>query len=316
MLGAALTVPHAVPATYPSRPIRMLVGFSAGGSVDSAARIVADGLSKRLGQQVLVDNRPGVSGLLAADLVAKAEPDGHTLLFSSNGALTITPHLVAKPPFDPLTDLAPVARIARVDAVLVVNPDVPANNIKEFTALLRRQPGKYSFASSGTGGPTHLAGELFKSSGGLDMVHVPYKGDAPAMVDVISGVVPVAIPVIPSAEKFIKSGRVRALASFGEQRSATFPDLPTLAESGFPGVTGGAWYAVLAPARTPAPIVGKIGDALTSVLADPQIVLRMQAAGTVPWPAANAQETGAYIRREYEKWGTVVRDAKIPISIN
>lgn len=299
---------------FPVRPVKLVVGFAPGGSVDIAARIVAEALGPRLGQQVVVDNRAGGSGVLASATVAKAEPDGHTLLFASNGALTINPHL-APGQGEPLADFVPVARIARVDALLVVHPDVPAQTFAEFVELLKRQPGKYSFSSSPFG-PTHLAGELLKKRAGVAMVHIPYKGDAPALVDTMGGVVPANISVVPSVAKFIQAGKLRALASFGERRLAEFPDLPTLGELGYPGVTAGAWYVILAPQGTAAPAVAHLQRELQAVLKDPQVLTRMRAAGMEPFPSASPQEAGDYIRQEYRKWGTLIREAGIRMSSN
>ena len=298
-------------SSYPDRPVKLLVGFAPGGSVDTAARILADGLRQRLNQQVVVDNRPGASGMLAGDLVAKGEADGYTLLFSSNGALTINPHLVAKPLFDPVADFAAVARVAQVDAVFVVNNDVPARTFPEFVALARKSPGKYAFGSSGNGGPTHLAGELLKKSAGIDMTHIPYKGDAPALVDVIGGTTPAAIPVMPSVKAFIKAGRVRALATFGEKRSSDFPELPTVAESGYPGFFAGAWYVVVAPAKTPQPIVVRLAAEIEATLKDPEIIKRMEAANVTPFPSASPQVAAAFIKTESDKWGALIRSANI-----
>lgn len=301
-------------SAYPTRPVKLLVGFAPGGSVDIAARIVAEALGPRLGQQVVVDNRAGGSGVLASQAAAKADPDGHTLLFASNGALTINPHL-APGQGDPMADFVPVARIARVDALLVVHPQVPAANFREFIALLKREPGKYSFSSSPYG-PTHLAGELLKKRAEVSMVHIPYKGDAPALVDTMSGVVPANISVVPSVAKFIQAGRVRALASFGEKRLAEFPDLPTVGELGYPGVTAGAWYVVLAPSGTPGAVVQQLQRELQAVLKDPQVVARMGAAGLDPFPSAGPQEAGEYIQQEYRKWGTLIREANIRMTNN
>jgi len=304
----------AAQSAYPVRPVKLLVGFAPGGSVDIAARIVAEALGPRLGQQVLVDNRPGGSGVLASQVVAKAEPDGHTLLFASNGALTINPHLVPGQA-EPLSDFVPVARIARVEALLVVNPHVPAATFGEFIALLRREPGNYSFSSSPYG-PTHLAGELLKKRADVNMLHIPYKGDAPALMDTMSGVVPVNISVVPSVSKFIHAGAVRALASFGDKRLAEFPELPTVSELGYPGVTAGAWYAVLAPKDAPPAVVQRLESELQAVLGSPQVTARMSAAGMEPFPSAGPQQAGEYIQQEYRKWGALIREANIRMTNN
>lgn len=299
---------------FPNRPIRLVVGFSAGGAVDLTARIVAERLSKELGQPIIVDNRPGASGLLAATNVSKSEPDGYTLLFSSNGALTINIQIVDKPPYDPLTAFAPIARIARVDGVIVVAPDFPAKDFNEFLKLIRSSPGKYSFASSGLGGPTHLVGELLKKEAGLDLLHIPYAGDAPALNDVLGGTVPIAISVIPSADQFLKAGRLRMIASLGERRLSEFQNVPTVAESGFPKVVGGAWYAVLAPAKTPAPVISILSDSISRVMTDPAVMRRLEAIGVEP-AFTPSKELSTYIEDELEKWRQVINYSIDPAGI-
>ena len=314
LASAAATVPASAQGAFPTRPVKLVVGFAAGGSVDIAARIVAEALGPRLGQQVLVENRPGGGGALAAQAVAMGEADGSTLLFASNGSMTIGPHLSPGQP-DPLAGFVPVTRIARVDALLVVHPQVPAATFGEFIALLKREPGKYSFSSSPYG-PTHLAGELLKRRADVNMVHIPYKGDAPALVDTVGGTVAVNISVVPSVAKFIQTGKVRALASFGEKRASEFPDLPTVSELGYPGVTAGAWYAVLAPKGTPAAAMARVDRELQHVLRDPQVGARMQAAGMEPFPSAGPQEAADFLQQESRKWGTLIREAGIRVTGN
>jgi tripartite-type tricarboxylate transporter receptor subunit TctC len=243
--------------------------------------------------------------------VARSEPDGLTLFFTSNGALTITPHLVSKSPFQPLSDFAPITRVAQVDAVLVTHPSIPATDFRSFLALVKAAPGKFAFASSGNGGPTHLAGELLKRDAGIELLHVPYKGDSPALVDIMGGAIAFGIPVIPSAAPFIKSGRLRALASFGEHRLPDFPDVPTIAESGCPSVSAGAWYAVVAPAKTPAAIVTLLNERISATLADPEVARKLVAAGMQPSAASTPGATASYIKSEYDKWGALIRSARI-----
>jgi tripartite-type tricarboxylate transporter receptor subunit TctC len=312
LAGAALLAASPVAAqAYPERPVRVVVTFPPGGGADNIARFLAEPMSKALGQRVVVENRAGANGVIGVDHVAKAAPDGYTLLLGSGGATTISPHL-AKLPYDPLKDLAPISMIATNDGLLLVHPSFPATNVKEFIEVLKKAPGKYSFGSSGAGGPTHLAGELFKQQAGVDMQHVPYKGDGPAIADLIAGHIPIMVTVLATAAPHLRTGRVQAIAALGANRFPQLPQVPTLIESGFPGFTAGSWFGLYAPAGTPAAVVAKVNEAVRGALADPQLKEQFALQGSEPVYSTPA-ELEKYLRNEYEKWGKVITEAKIKI---
>ena len=292
--------------TYPDRPVRTIVTFPPGGGFDNVARLLVPGIAKALGQQVIVDNRAGATGQIGTTAGARAEPDGYTLLFGGVGALAIAPHL-AKTPYDPLKDFAPISMVAVNDGLLIVNPRFPAKDLKGFIETLKQSPGKYSFASAGTGSVTHMAGELLKTRAGLDMVHIPYKGDGPAIADLVGGTVPIMVTVFATAAPFVKSGQVRPIAALGTSRFPQMPDVPTLNESGFPGLTGGSWLGLYAPAGTPRDVIAKINAAVRVALQDKEVLERLSAQGTKA-VASSPEELGAFTREEHAKWGQVIRD--------
>ena len=297
---------------YPNKAIRLIHGYAPGGATDNVARILSEGLRKELGQPIVVESRPGASGTLAATAVARSEPDGYTLILGTVGSQTINVQLISPPPYDPVRDFSAIGLVVINDGVVVVNNSFPAKSLKEFVEELKKNPDKYFFGSSGTGGPTHLGGELLKSTLGVQMTHVPYRGDGPALTDVFGGTLPIHVTVMASAAPFIQSGSVRAIAALGEQRFPEFPDLPTIAESGYPGFSAGAWIALFAPGGTPAPIVKTLSDATRKVLADPEVVKRLAALGSRV-QASTPEGLTDLVKADYKKWGDVIRENKINV---
>ncbi len=295
---------------YPVRPVTLVVGFAPGGGTDTAARIVQKRLSESLGQQVVVDNKAGAGGNIAADHVSKAQPDGYTFLLANVGSLTVAPHMIARLGYDPLRDLAPITMGVVFANVLVVHASVPAKTVAEYVKLANASPGSMGYGTSGIGGAGHLAGELFKLVARADVVHVPYKGGAPAMSDLLGGQIPSAFASAPSAVPHVKTGKIRALATTGAARSFFLPDVPTIAESGYPGYEATNWYAFVAPAKTPKDIIDKLNRDLHAALKSPEVRDQLLAAGMEPQPGT-PEELARYIEREYQTWGKVVKAAKI-----
>ncbi|HZM48462.1 MAG TPA: tripartite tricarboxylate transporter substrate binding protein [Burkholderiales bacterium] len=312
-LAAALACPQ--PATsaeqYPARPVRMVAPFPPGGGADITGRILADGLGPALGQTVVVDNRGGAASILGTDIVTKAAPDGYTLLLGPI-SLAFNAALYRKLPYDALRDLAPISLVADQPNILVAHPSVPAKSFKEFIALARAQPGKFTYGSAGSGTGTHLAMELLLMSQKVVMVHVPYKGAAPALTGVIGNEVSAFLSTFASALPLVKSERLRAFGVTSAQRAATLPDTPTIAEAGVPGYEYTTWYGFLAPAGTPRAIVEKLNRATVEVLGSPKVAERYVGQGLTPIPSTPARFAD-HLKRETEKWTKVVRDAKIPL---
>jgi len=306
-----LAIPYAQAQDYPAKPIRFIVGYAAGGATDIDARLVADGWQKSFGQPVLVENRPGASGLLAADIASKAAPDGYTLMMGTGGTMTIAIHLT-KANFDPLKDFIPIAPFAVNDAALIVNASFPAKNLREFIDVVKKAPGKYSFGSSGLGGPTHLAGELLKFRAGINMQHIPYKGDSQALADILGGNLPMMMVSVPSAAQQMKSGAVRTIAMLTEKRAPEFPDVPTVAESGYPGYAVNQWIAPIAPTGVPQPIIRKLNLVVQQVARDPEVIKKMVAMGSRA-EAGPPEDLGRVIREDYARWGEVIRTAGIKL---
>jgi tripartite-type tricarboxylate transporter receptor subunit TctC len=296
--------------TYPSRPLSMVVGFAPGGGTDTVARILAKTLGDALGQQVVVENRAGAGGNIATDYVAHAAPDGHTLLLGNVGSLTVAPHLIENLPYDPLRDFAPITMAVVFANVVVVPASSPAQTFAEFVKLAREKPGTITYGSSGIGGAGHLAGELLKGAAKIDIVHVPYKGGGPAMQGMLGGQIHAYFAAPSSVVGHIKSGRVRALATTGPRRAQLLPDVPTIAESGYPGYEAMNWYAYVAPARTPKDIIGRLNREIVKALAAPDVAAFLESQGMEP-SSSSPEELGRYIAREYETWGKVVRQAGI-----
>ena len=305
----AVTAGTASAQSYPNRAIRMLVPSTPGGSVDTLARTVAPKLAEKWGQQVVVDNRAGAGGAIAGELLAKAPPDGYTLMMGTIAA-TATNVSLQKVNYDPLRDFAPVTLVATQNLMLVVHPSVPAKSVKDIIALAKAKPGQLSFASAGNGTGGHLSGELFKLLAGIDLLHIPYKGVAPALVDVVAGQVSMTFASLLSGTPHYKSGRLRAYAVTGAKRSAALPELPTMQEAGVKGYESSAWYGVLAPAGTPADIVNKLNAEIVGILKQPETNERLSQEGAEPVGNTPAQ-FGAHIKSEIEKWRKVIRAAGI-----
>jgi tripartite-type tricarboxylate transporter receptor subunit TctC len=284
----------------------MLVGFAAGGGTDTTARAIGQPLSEALGQQVIVDNRPGAAGNIAADITAHSVPDGYTILMGTIAALAINPSLYQKLPFDPLKDFEPISLAVSSMNVLVVHPSVAAKNVKELIALAKAQAGKLTYGSSGVGGAGHLAGVLFDQLAGTKMIHVPYKGGAPAIIALVSGEVNMVFATAETAVPQVKAGKIRALGVTTAKRSALLPDLPTIAEGGLPGYEANNWYGLLAPAKTPAAIVERLNREVVKVLNMPNVKEQLFRSGLDASPST-PKEFGAYIKSEMAKWSKVVK---------
>lgn len=291
-------------AAYPDRPIKLVVPYTPGGVTDALARVLAKGLSDRVGQPVVVENRGGGGANIGADAVAKAAPDGYTLLMGSAATHAINSSLYKSLSYDHIRDFAPITQVAQVPNILVVHPSVPAKDVRELIAYAKANPGKLNFGSSGSGGTIHLSGELFKTLAGVDMLHVPYKGSAPAVSDLLGGQVQVMFD--SSVVPHVKSGRLRALAVTSSKRSTALPDVPTMAEAGLPGYESTAWFGVLAPAGTPQPILARLHDEMVAVLKDPATQAWMKQQGFDAIGDTPAQ-FAAYIRKETDKWAKVVK---------
>ena len=311
LAAAALAVAGTVGGqSFPSRPVTLTVGFAPGGGTDTAARIIAQKLSENLGQSVVVDNKAGAGGNLAAQYIAMAAPDGYTIHLTSVGPMSVSPHLVKDLAFDPKRDIAPITMGVVFPNVMVVHSGVPAKTLDEFVALAKQKPGQINYASAGVGGAGHLAGELFKERAGINMVHVPYKGGGPAMADLLAGRIDMYIGVPSTVAQHVEAGKLRALATTGAKRSSTMPSVPTVAESGYPGFEATNWYAFVAPGKTPKDVLDFWNRELTKVLNDPQVRAELAKHGLDPAPGTR-EELAQYFERESQKWGKVVRDAKI-----
>jgi len=296
-------------ANWPTKPVRLIVAAAPGGGTDVVGRLIAQRLSERFGQPFVVENRGGAGGSVGADAVAKSPADGYTLLMT-NDQFTVGASFAANTSYDVLKDFAPVGLVGRTPVVLGVNPSVPANTVGELVALVRSNPGKYSFSSCGNGTPLHLAGELLNISAHIDLAHVPYRGCAPALLDVVSGQVPVFFNMIGNATPFAKSGKVRLLAVASAQRLPGNPSLPTIAESGFPGFETYPWYGVLAPAATPHDIVARLGAEITAAVKTPELSERLQSMSFDPI-TATPEAFAEILRGDLARWGRVVREAKV-----
>ena len=295
--------------TYPTKAVRLVVPFLAGGSTDIVGRTVAQKLSEMWGQQAFVDNRPGGGTTIGTDMVAKAAPDGYTLLVTP-APFTINPSLLAQLPYDALNDFAPITLINTTPLVMVVNPGVPAKNVKELIALAKARPGKLNFGSSGTGGSNHLAGELFDAMTGVKMVHIPYKGNAGALTDIVGGHLDVVYNGITSAVALIRGGKLRALAVTSLQRSAALPDVPTLDESGLKGFEAVAWNGLSAPAKTPRDVIMKINADVIKIVNSPELKERLKADGSDP-VGNSPEQYAAFLRNEITKWARVIKVANV-----
>jgi tripartite-type tricarboxylate transporter receptor subunit TctC len=310
LAAAALEAGGASAQGYPEKAVRVVVPFPAGGAADIVARQVMQGLSAALGNQFIVDNRAGAGGAIGADNVARATADGYTLLFASSSALAINPHTMAKTPYDALRDFTPIVLIGYAPNVLVVHPSVPAKNVKELIAVARSRPGALNFASNGAGTLSHLTGELFMQRANVRMVHVPYKGAAPAVIDTMAGNVSVLFAAYPSVSSQERSGRVRALAVTGAKRAQIAPNLPTVAEAGLAGFESTQWWGLYGPAGLPAAIVNRLNAETNKVLKTSDVVRRLAADGADPAGGTPAQ-LASYHKADFERWGKVVKAAAI-----
>jgi len=303
-----LACAHAAAQSYPTKPIRMISPYAAGGGSDTLARIVGQKLNESWGQPVVVDNRPSAGGNLGAELVAKAAPDGYTLFVTPSAVLTINPHLYTQLRYDTFKDFAPVIAATNSPYFLVVHPKIPANNVKELVAFAKANPGKMNYSSSGNGSSTHLAGVLFNSIAGVNIVHIPYKGAAPAIVDLLAGNIQMrfssVVPVLPH----VRSGRLRGLAMTSAKRYAPMPDVPTIAESGLPGYVVESFYVIVAPAATPRAVVAKLNAEIARKLKDPEVHTRMAADGAEVI-AASVEDTAKMLRDDFERWAKPVKDS-------
>ena len=297
---------------YPTKPVRFVVPFAPGGTTDVLARLLGEKLSASLGQQFVIDNQAGAGGNIGTAQVAKAEPDGYTILMGTVGTHAINQSIYPRLPFDPIKDFAPVTLVATVPNVLVVNPEVPVHSVAELIALAKEKPGELNFASSGNGSSIHLSGELFKSMTGVDMVHVPYKGSGPAVVDLLGGQVEMMFDNLPSSAPHIKAGTLRPLGVTSKERSPTLPDVPTIAEAGVPGYEALSWFGVLVPAGTPDAVVTRLQQEIAKILADPAMRERFAELGAVPVGDTPA-EFAAFIGTETAKWADVVQKAGITL---
>ena len=296
--------------TYPAKPVRIIVPFPPGGPVDTLARIVGQQLSPALGQQVIIDNRPGANGIIGTDLAGKAAPDGYTLLMGNLGPLAINVSLYRKLPYDPVRGFAPVAMVAVAPQILVAHPSLPARSVRELVQLAKARPGQLVYGSPGTGSGAHLSMELFKTMTAVDIVHIPYKGATPALADLLGGQTSLVLSSIVPAQPFVKTGKLRGLAVTGRTRTPALPEVPTMAESGLPGFEAMAWFGVLAPAGTPQAIVLRLNSEIAGILRKPEIKDQLAGFGSEPG-GGMPEEFAAYIKTEIGKWGKVIKDAGI-----
>jgi tripartite-type tricarboxylate transporter receptor subunit TctC len=314
LLGAliAAAAASASAQTYPNKSIRLVVPFPPGGTTDILARDVGQRLTEAFGQSVVIDNRPGAAGNIGSDIVAKSPPDGYTLEMATVSTHAINPGLYSNLPYDHIKDFAPVILVARVPNVLEVNPAVPVNSVSDLIKLAKEKPGQINFASSGSGTSIHLSGELFKTMAGVEMVHVPYKGSAPALVDLVSGQVQVMFDNLPSSLPQIKAGKLRAIAVTSEQRSPALPDIPTIAESGLPGFEATSWFGIIAPAGTPPAIIAKLNAELDKWLQSPAGKELLLTQGALP-AGGTPEQFAAYIRAETDKWAKVIKVSRAKV---
>lgn len=311
-LAALVIQPVMAQEAYPSRPIKIVVGYAPGGSADIAARLAAEKLGQELKQPVIVENRPGAGGNIGADVVAHAAPDGYTLLMASTGQIVINPSLYKKMSFSPAKDLIPVTLMQNEHNLMVITPSIPAKTLKEFLAYAKANPTAVTFASPGLGSPAHLAGELMNQAAGLKMLHVPYKGTSAAVSDLLAGHVTMAIDNMPALLPQVKAGRLRALAVASEGRAVAAPDIPTMDEAGLAGYVVPAWKGLMAPAGTPRPIIEKLHAAMLKMLAMPDVQRRMINLGAEP-AGGTSEKFGELIKADTAKWAAVVKSTGISL---
>jgi tripartite-type tricarboxylate transporter receptor subunit TctC len=302
-LGLSLTVQA---QSYPNKPIRLICPFTPGGAVDIASRAIAAELSKTLGQTVTVDNKPGAGGNIGGAETARSAPDGYTIFMTTSGISAINPFLYAKMPYDPMKDLMPVSALVSLNNVLVVHPSVKANSVQELISLAKAQPGAVTYASSGSGTSIHMSAEMLKHLAGINMTHIPYKGSAPALTDLMGGQVMIMLDNIPSALPHIKAGKLRALATTGAKRDPLLPDLPTIAETGVTGYESGVWFGLAVPAGTPREIIAKLNAEAVKGTKSPDFVKRMTELG-YNIIGSSPEQMGDMLRTEVNRWGPIVK---------
>ncbi len=295
---------------FPSRPVRIVVAFPPGGPTDFVGRLVADKMTGLLGQRVYIDNKPGANGTLGGGDVAKSDPDGYSLFLTTAGAVTVSPHIMANMPFDTFRDFAPVSLVTKVSEVLVVSPKLGVKSVKDLVALAKQKPGAIPFASTGIGSPPHLAQLMLDSSAGVTFLHVPYRGAAPALTDLLGGQVEIVALDIPVVISQIQAGNLVPIGIAGDKRDAILPDVPTLAEQGYPNTDASNWYALLAPAKTPPDVIAKLNKAVDDALKDPAVRDKLVKTGATP-VGGTPESLGTFMKAEYEKWGRVVKEHDI-----
>ena len=297
--------------TFPTQPVKIVIGYASGGPLDTVARIVAQGMTEPLGQSVIVENKPGASGMIATEFVKRAAPDGYTIFFAPS-TYVVNPILSPKVPYDPVKDFAPISHLATLATVMVTAPESRINSVRDLVAAAKAEPGVLSYGSTGVGGPAHLSGELFLTQTGTQMIHVPFKGSAPALVEVMAGRVSYMFHPTTGLKELVQAGRVKPLAVAGTaQRLSDYPEVPTMAEAGFPGYEDvGVWFGVLAPANTPAPVIARLNAAVQSALKAPATLDRLKAVGAVPTGGTPAQFQ-EFIARDVARWTTIIKAAKI-----
>lgn len=309
-LSAATAGTETAAQAYPAKPVRMVVGFPAGGPTDIVSRTIAPRMSESLGQIVIVDNRGGAGGVIATEQVSKAAPDGYTVLMGTIGGIAVAMSLLPNRGYDTLRDFAPITQAVTVTNLLVVHPSVPAKNVKDLLAIARSKPGRLNYASSGNGTVTHLAGELFKLMGKVDITHIPFKGGAPALTALISGEVDLSYENSLVVTPHVRAGKVKALAVTGTKRSQLMPQLPTISESGLPGYNASGWYGLFAPAATPRAVVNRLNQEAVKALRMPDVVKTLSSQGAEP-VGNTTEEFTAFVKSEIEKWSNLVKLAKM-----
>ena len=310
LLLFAAAAPAAQAQDFPNRPIRMVIAFPPGGPTDFVGRLVADKVKDILGQSVIIENKAGANGALGADTVAKSPPDGYTLFLSTVGAVGITPNMRTDLPYDVLRDFAPVTLVVRNTTIMVVRADYPANTAMEFVEIAKKKNGSVPIASTGVGSTTHLAEEMFATAGGFKFVHVPYRGAAPALTDLLGGQVDAFFADVPALMTQITGGKVKVLGAASGQRNPKLPNVPTLAEQGYPDTSSDNWYGLLAPAKTPPAVIAKLNDAFAEAINDPVVKQKLIDSGAVP-VADSPEQFGKFLKEELERWGKLVRDKGI-----
>jgi tripartite-type tricarboxylate transporter receptor subunit TctC len=307
----ALAAPQFAKAQdFPTRPVRIVVAFPPGGPTDFVGRIIADKMTALFSQRVYIDNKAGANGTLGGGDVAKSDPDGYSLFLTTSGAVTVSPHIQANMPFDTFRDFAPVALVTTVHEVLVVSPQLGVKNVKELVALAKQKPGAVTFASTGVGSPPHLAQLLLDAAAGVKFLHVPYRGAAPALTDLLGGQVQVVALDIPVVIAQIQAGKVVPIGIAGDKRDAVLPDVPTLAEQGYPNTDASNWYALLAPAKTPAAVIAKLNKAVNDALNDPAVHDKLAKTGATP-VGGTPEALGTFMRAQYDKWGRIIKENDI-----